>query len=44
MNVEIISPAGFEKFFCGRLMLGGVTQIEPQVFTDFCARSGLEWT
>jgi quercetin dioxygenase-like cupin family protein len=40
--LEIISPAGFEEFFRERLTLGGVTQIEPQVFTNLCARYGLE--
>jgi len=40
--LEIISPAGFEKFFAELVDLGGVTQAEPQVLADLCARYGLE--
>ena len=40
--LEIISPAGFEKFFRERLSLGGVTQMEARSLVDLCARYGLE--
>jgi mannose-6-phosphate isomerase-like protein (cupin superfamily) len=40
--LEIISPAGFEKFFRERLSLGGVTRMEPTTLADLCARYGLE--
>jgi hypothetical protein len=40
--LEIISPAGFERFFHELVDLGGVTQAEPQVLADLCARYGLE--
>jgi mannose-6-phosphate isomerase-like protein (cupin superfamily) len=40
--LEIISPAGFEKFFAELVDLGGVTRAEPQVLADLCARYGLE--
>ena len=40
--LEIISPAGFERFFDELVDLGGVTQAEPQVMADLCARYGLE--
>jgi quercetin dioxygenase-like cupin family protein len=40
--LEIISPAGFERFFGELVDLGGVTRAEPQVLADLCARFGLE--
>jgi quercetin dioxygenase-like cupin family protein len=40
--LEIISPAGFERFFNELVDLGGVTQAEPQTLTDLCARYELE--
>lgn len=40
--LEIISPAGFERFFGELVALGGVTQVEPQTLADLCARYELE--
>ena len=40
--LEIISPAGFERFFGELVDLGGVTHAEPQILADLCARYGLE--
>ena len=40
--LEIISPAGFERFFDELVELGGVTQIEPERFGELCARYELE--
>ena len=40
--LEIISPAGFERFFNELVDLGGVTQVEPQTLADLCARYELE--
>jgi quercetin dioxygenase-like cupin family protein len=40
--LEIISPAGFENFFRELVNLGGVTEAEPRVLADLCARYGLE--
>jgi len=40
--LEIISPAGFEKFFAELDDLGGVTHAEPQVLMSLFARYGLE--
>ena len=40
--LEIISPAGFERFFAELVDLGGVTQAEPQKMMDLCARYELE--
>jgi quercetin dioxygenase-like cupin family protein len=40
--LEIISPAGFERFFGELVDLGGVTRAEPQVLADLCARYQLE--
>jgi len=40
--LEIISPAGFERFFDELVDLGGVTQAEPQVLADLCTRYELE--
>ena len=40
--LEIIAPAGFERFFRELVDLGGVTQADPQTLGDLCARYGLE--
>lgn len=40
--LEIISPAGFERFFEELVELGGVTRAEPQAAAALCARYGLE--
>src|SRR5437868_7715351 len=40
--LEIISPAGFERFFEELVELGGVTQAEPQTLAEVCARYELE--
>jgi quercetin dioxygenase-like cupin family protein len=40
--LEIISPAGFERFFEELVALGGVAQAEPSVLGDLCARYELE--
>jgi mannose-6-phosphate isomerase-like protein (cupin superfamily) len=39
--LEIISPAGFEKFFRELVDLGGITKIEPREFASLCERYGL---
>lgn len=40
--LEIISPAGFERFFVELSDQGGVTKIEPSALASLCARYGLE--
>ncbi|HEV2389057.1 MAG TPA: cupin domain-containing protein [Candidatus Acidoferrales bacterium] len=40
--LEIISPAGFERFFNELSDLGGVAGTEPSALADLCARYGLE--
>jgi mannose-6-phosphate isomerase-like protein (cupin superfamily) len=40
--LEIISPAGFEKFFCELVDLGGVGRVEPQILGSLCDRYGLD--
>ena len=40
--LEIISPAGFERFFAELVDLGGVAQADPQVMGELCARYELE--
>jgi mannose-6-phosphate isomerase-like protein (cupin superfamily) len=40
--LEIISPAGFERFFAELVDLGGVTQAEPQTLAELSARYELE--
>jgi mannose-6-phosphate isomerase-like protein (cupin superfamily) len=40
--LEIISPAGFERFFAELVELGGVAQADPQVMGELCARYELE--
>jgi hypothetical protein len=34
--LEIISPAGFERFFGELVDFEGVTHVEPQVLADLC--------
>src|SRR6266545_1117529 len=36
--LEIISPAGFERFFAELVDLGGVAQADPQTMADLCGR------
>lgn len=40
--LEIISPAGFERFFKELVDLGGVTQVNPERFVELCARYELD--
>ncbi len=40
--LEIIAPAGFERFFAELVDLGGVAQADPQVMGELCARYELE--
>jgi quercetin dioxygenase-like cupin family protein len=40
--LEIISPAGFERFFAELVDLGGVTQADPQTLAELCGRYQLE--
>jgi mannose-6-phosphate isomerase-like protein (cupin superfamily) len=40
--LEIISPAGFERFFAELVDLGGVTRVAPQILADLSARYGLD--
>lgn len=40
--LEIISPAGFERFFGELVDLGGVAQAEPRTLAELCARYELE--
>jgi quercetin dioxygenase-like cupin family protein len=40
--LEIISPAGFERFFEELVDLGGVTRAEPNTLADLCARYELD--
>jgi quercetin dioxygenase-like cupin family protein len=40
--LEIISPAGFERFFEELVDLGGVVEAEPETLADLCARYELE--
>jgi quercetin dioxygenase-like cupin family protein len=40
--LEIISPAGFERFFEELVDLGGVTKAEPAQLGELCARYELE--
>jgi quercetin dioxygenase-like cupin family protein len=40
--LEIISPAGFERFFDELVDLGGVTEAPPEILADLCARYELE--
>ena len=40
--LEIISPAGFERFFAELVDLGGVTGADPQTLGELCSRYELE--
>ena len=40
--LEIISPAGFERFFAELVDMGGVAQADPERFAELSARYGLE--
>jgi mannose-6-phosphate isomerase-like protein (cupin superfamily) len=40
--LEVLSPAGFERFFDELVDLGGVTQAPPEVVAALCARYELE--
>ena len=40
--LEIISPAGFERYFEELVDLGGVTQASPGLLGELCARYGLD--
>ena len=40
--LEIIAPAGFEKFFSELVDLGGVLQTDPETLTALCRRFKLE--
>jgi quercetin dioxygenase-like cupin family protein len=40
--LEVLSPAGFERFFDELVDLGGVTQADPDVLGALCARYELD--
>ena len=40
--LEIIAPAGFERFFAELVEIGGVGQAEPEVLGGLCERYALE--
>jgi quercetin dioxygenase-like cupin family protein len=40
--LEIISPAGFERFFAELVDLGGLSEADPQALADLCARYEVE--
>jgi mannose-6-phosphate isomerase-like protein (cupin superfamily) len=40
--LEIIAPAGFERFFSEVVDLGGVGQAQPEVMGELCQRYGLD--
>ena len=40
--LEIIAPAGFERFFAELVDIGGAASANPAVFGDLCARYALE--
>jgi mannose-6-phosphate isomerase-like protein (cupin superfamily) len=40
--LEIISPAGFERFFAELVDLGGVSQVDPDTLGALCQRYALE--
>src|SRR5579859_72074 len=40
--LEIISPAGFERFFAELVELGGVGAAGPEALGELCSRHGLE--
>jgi mannose-6-phosphate isomerase-like protein (cupin superfamily) len=40
--LEIIAPAGFERFFAELVELGGAAQAEPELLRSLCERYALE--
>jgi mannose-6-phosphate isomerase-like protein (cupin superfamily) len=40
--LEIIAPAGFERFFAEVVDLGGVGQAQPEMMGELCQRYGLD--
>ena len=40
--LEIIAPAGFERFFAELVDLGGVAQADPETLGELCERYALE--
>ena len=40
--LEIISPAGFERFFQELVDMGGITQVSPEGFGELTQRYGLQ--
>ena len=40
--LEIIAPAGFERFFEELVDMGGVTQAQPEVLAELCGRYALD--
>jgi mannose-6-phosphate isomerase-like protein (cupin superfamily) len=40
--LEIIAPAGFERFFAELVDVGGVGAADPEVLGELCGRYGLE--
>ena len=40
--LEIIAPAGFERFFAELVDLGGVAQADPATLGELCERYALE--
>lgn len=40
--LEIISPAGFERFFDELVDLGGVTKVDPETLAELCGRYALD--
>jgi mannose-6-phosphate isomerase-like protein (cupin superfamily) len=40
--LEIIAPAGFERFFEELVDMGGVTQAQPEALVELCGRYALE--
>jgi mannose-6-phosphate isomerase-like protein (cupin superfamily) len=40
--LEIISPAGFERFFAEMVDFGGVAEADPEILRDVCERYELE--
>jgi gentisate 1,2-dioxygenase len=40
--LEIIAPAGFERFFAELVDLGGVANANPEILGDLCRRYELE--
>jgi quercetin dioxygenase-like cupin family protein len=40
--LEIISPAGFERFFAELVDLGGLSEADPQALADLCSRYAVD--